>query len=500
MASLENPVLVGVSQHTQFKESRDLLDPIGLMIKAGEKAAEDAGVSLSRIAAAIDTVCVVNVFCWSYHQAPQMVAQGLGLSPAHFVYTAIGGNTPQRLVNHYARSIAAGECRAVLMTGAEAFYALRRMRKDGLENPWPAMVSPENISGDNREGTRAMENHYDLFLPSYMYPLFETALRASSGRSIENHERFMANLYEKLSRTAAQNPYAWSREFLTAEQLLHNATNRYIGYPYTMRMNANIDVDQSSAVIMMSEKVAASLGIEKTRWVYPLGGADFNNVWYVSSRQRFDDSPAIAEAATCALTQAGLSISDIDVFDLYSCFPSALQMAMNALGISENDPRPLTVTGGLAFFGGPGNNYTMHAIAAVVEQIRQNRKMKALVTANGWYNTKQAVGVYGDKPETGTWRTVDNFQIQKNIDNQALPELQEKASGVMTAEAYVIRHDRDDNPYLGTVIGRLQNDRRVLAHIRAGVSDLLDMEKNELAGKSGKVAYNDQAGYNFIEF
>lgn len=500
MASLEIPVLVGVSQHTQFKESKDLSDPIGLMIEAGRKAFDDTGVSPSRMAAAVDTVCVVNVFCWSYHQAPQMVAQGLGLSPAHFVYTAIGGNTPQRLVNQYARSIAAGECRAVLMTGGEAFYALRRMRKDGLENPWPAMVSPENISGDNREGTHALENHYDLFLPSFMYPLFETALRASSGRSIENHERFMANLYEKFSRTAAQNPYAWSRESLTADQLLHNKTNRYIGYPYTMRMNANIDVDQSSAVIMTSEKVAASLGIEKSRWVYPLGGADFNNVWYVSSRPRLDDSPAIAEAATCALAQAGLSISDIDIFDLYSCFPSAVQMAMHALGLPEKDPRPLTVTGGLAFFGGPGNNYTMHAIATVAEQIRQNRNIKALVTANGWYNTKQSVGVYGAKPGTGTWHTSDHLDIQKNINDQALPELQEKASGVMTVEAYVIRHDRDDNPSLGTVIGRLENGRRALAHIRADISDLLGMEKNELVGKSGRVVYDEETGHNLVEF
>lgn len=500
MAFSDIPILVGVSQHTQFKESGDLLDPISLMIQAGKKAVDDTGVPLSRIAAAIDTVCVVNIFCWSYRQAPQEVAHGLGLSPAHFVYTAIGGNTPQWLVNHYARSIAAGQCRAVLMTGAEAFYALRRMRKNGLENKWPEMVPPEKISGDQREGTHTLENQYDLFLPSFMYPLFETALRASSGRSVENHERFMANLYAKFSQTATRNPYAWSRESLTAEQLLRNETNRYIGYPYTMKMNANIDVDQSSAIMMTSEKVAASLGIEKSRWVYPLGGADFNNVWHVSSRPKLDDSPAIVHAANHALTQAGLSISDINIFDLYSCFPSAVQMAMSALGLNENDPRPLSVTGGLAFFGGPGNNYTMHAIAAVVEQIRQNRDIKALVTANGWYNTKQSVGVYGDKRETDAWQTSDNFQIQKNIDDQALPELQEKASGSMTVEGYVIRHNRNDQPYLGTVIGRLQNNRRTLAHIRAGVGDLLDMEKNELVGKSSRVVYDDRAGHNFVEF
>lgn len=499
MKSLEIPVLVGVSQHTQFKDSKDLLDPVNLMITSGEKAISDTGIPLSRLAPVIDTVCVVNIFCWNYRQAPQMVAHGLGLSPENFLYTAVGGNTPQLLVNHYARAIAAGACRAVLMTGAEAFYALRRMRKNGLQNHWPEFASPEKITGDNRDGTSPLENQYDLFLPSFMYPLFETALRVSSGRTNEKHNHFMAQVYERFSLIAARNPYAWSQESIAADQLLHHAINRYVGYPYTMRMNANIDVDQSAAVMMTSERIAASLGIDRSRWVYPLGGANFNNVWYVSSRPRLDDSPAIAEAAKCALTQAGLSIDDIDIFDLYSCFPSAVEMAMNALGLPENDPRPMTVTGGLAFFGGPGNNYTMHAIATVAEQIRQNRTVKALVTANGWYNTKQAIGIYGDKPDTGTWHERDDSPVQKMIDNQALPEPEKKASGVLTVEAYVIRHDRDDNPYLGTVIGRLQNGRRALAHIRADASDLLSMEKDELVGKSGTVAHDDRTGSNLLE-
>ena len=53
---------------------------------------------------------------------------------------------------------------------------------------------------------------------------------------------------------------------------------------------------------------------------------------------------------------ADCTISEIDAFDIYSCFPSAIQIACDEIGLDIDDPRNLTVTGGLPYFGGPGNN------------------------------------------------------------------------------------------------------------------------------------------------
>ena len=65
-----------------------------------------------------------------------------------------------------------------------------------------------------------------------------------------------------------------------------------------------------------------------------------------------------------ALEMAGLTIDDVAIVDLYSCFPSAVQLGAQSLGLDIN--RQLTRTGGLSFAGGPWNNYVMHSISTVV--------------------------------------------------------------------------------------------------------------------------------------
>ncbi len=265
-------------------------------------------------------------------------------------------------------------------------------------------------------------------------------------------------------------------------------------------MMANINVDQAAAVIMTSEADAQSLGIDRARWVYPMGGAELNNIWHVIRRPRLDDSPAITETTGFCLKQAGLALSDIGVFDLYSCFPSAVEISRRAIGIPEDDPRDLTVTGGLASFGGPGNNYTLHAIASVVERIRRDRRLKALVTANGWYNSKHAIGVYGAEPPDHPWEYREDAAIQQAIDAEALPEPVERAEGILTVEAYLIRHALDGRPERGTVIGRLPDGRRALADIDTDRQGLLKLEQMEGVGQTGKVRFDSLIKRNRITF
>jgi acetyl-CoA C-acetyltransferase len=261
---------------------------------------------------------------------------------------------------------------------------------------------------------------------------------------------------------------------------------------------ANINVDQSAALIMMSDRDADALGIDRSTWVYPMGGAELSNIWHVSQRPRLDDSPAITEAARLALEQSGLSLSDIGVFDLYSCFPSAVEIARQAIGIPENDQRALTVTGGLASFGGPGNNYTMHAIASVVDHIRRDRRLKAMVTANGWYNSKHAIGTYGAEPPDYPWDDRDDSAVQKAIDAETLPEPIERAEGLLTIEAYMVRYDQDGRPERATAICRLQDGCRALADISADIGDLRKLERIELVGKIGEAHYDAVSGRNWL--
>jgi acetyl-CoA C-acetyltransferase len=472
---------------------------MGLMIRACTMALDDAGSD--KIRDLIDALYVVNLFQWPYRDAPGMLSEALGIRPAGKYYTPIGGNTPQLLVNRACRALAAGTARAVLITGAEAIYSIRRAMAGKIVLDWPESSPPERIDGEDRPGVSQLEADYDLFFPAVMYPLFETALRASSGRSVSEHCEYLGRLWERFSRAAAGNPHAWVREPLSAREITEATPgNRCINYPYTKCMNANINVDQTAAVLMTTEETARRIGIDRAAWIYPLGGADFTDIWNVSRRPRLDASPAIGNASRLALTQAGLGLDDVDFFDLYSCFPSAVQIAMKEIGIAQDDPRELTLTGGLAFFGGPGNNYSLHGIASAVERIRKDRSKKAMVTANGWYITKHSVGVYGGDPPETHWTGRDDSPIQAGIDREALPEPVEKAEGELAVEAYVIRHGKDGSPTLGTVIGRLPDGRRALAHIDAGPGGLAEMERIEMVGRTGRLRSVSRKAGNLIRF
>jgi acetyl-CoA C-acetyltransferase len=493
------PVIIGAAQYTQRKGTEKPLDPLGLMVKTSLDALCDADEP--RLKDLIDCVYVINLFQWPYRDAPGMLSASLGINPAQAFYLPVGGNTPQLMVNKAARDLASGRCKAVLMTGAEAIYSIRSAMKGDIVLDWPQSAPPERIDGENTTGIDEIEELYDLILPSFMYPLFETSLRASDGRSPVEHLRYMGRSFERLSRVASQNQFAWSRRLLTAAEIATpTPDNRYIGYPYTKSMNANINVDQSAALILTTEDSARSLGISEDKWVYPTGGADLNDIWHVTRRPCLHESPAIRNASRIALEQADMTLEEIGVFDIYSCFPAAFDIARRAVGILEGDSRDLSVTGGMSFFGGPGNNYSMHAIATVVDLIRKDRSLKAMVTANGWYLTKHSVGIYAGSPSAHPWDDRDDSPLQRFIDAQAMPKPIERASGSLVVEAYVIRHDSAGKALSGTVVGRLGDGSRTLAYIDAGPEELLHMEKFELVGITGEVRHDELTRRNIARF
>jgi acetyl-CoA C-acetyltransferase len=152
-----------------------------------------------------------------------------------------------------------------------------------------------------------------------------------------------------------------------------------------------------------------------------------------------------------ALDAAGLSLGEIDRFDFYSCFPIAVFNVRDGLGIAADDPRPLTVTGGLPYFGGAGNNYSMHAVAAMVRALRAAPGAKGLVAANGGFLSKYSVGVYGAAP--APWRGFDSAAAQAEIDAWAVPAVA-PGEGAGRVETYTI--DYSGQAPVGIAVGRLE--------------------------------------------
>ncbi|MCE9622879.1 MAG: acetyl-CoA acetyltransferase [Actinomycetia bacterium] len=451
------PVLIGAGQFVHHATGLDdALDPATLMCEAIRRAATDAGLGGVPI---VDSIRVVSLLSWRYGDPALVVAQQLGLSPRETAATTMGGNSPQSLVNETALAIQRGELDIAILAGGEAWQSRGRSRKAGVELTWPK-APPDafpRVLGEDLEMNHPAERERGLLMPIQIYPMFETAIRAAAGRTVAEQQLLASDLWSRFSEVAAQNPAAWSRTARTAEDIrTPSATNRMIGFPYTKYMNSNNNVDMAAALIMCSAAKAKSLGIARDRWIFPHSGTDCHEHNYISNRWSFDQTPAIAIGGRDVLRLAGLTIDEVEVVDLYSCFPSAVQLGAQSLGLALD--RQLTRTGGLSFAGGPWNNYVMHAIATVMHDLRKRPGAHALVWANGGYATKHSFGVYGTNPPS----SFQHSRPQAEIDALPRRELADvaDATGSATIEAYTVMHNRDGEPETAFAACLLADGRR----------------------------------------
>jgi acetyl-CoA C-acetyltransferase len=455
------PVIVGAGQFLHHADGiDDALEPVALMERAVVEAAADAGLAGPPN---VDSIRVVSLFSWRYGNPAWVLADRLGLAAAELAYTSAGGNIPQTLVNKTALDLTAGRLDAAILVGGEAWRTRTRARRDGITLEWSRAADDEApvMIGADLDMTHPAEAERGVYLPVQIYPMFETAIRAAAGRSPDEHLVSISELWAGFSEVAAKNPYAWSRDVKSAEEIRTTSpNNRLVGLPYRKYMNSNNDVDMAAALIMATADTARRLGIAEDRWVFPHAGTDCHEHPYVSNRDSYARTPAIEIGGRRVLELAGLGIDDVALVDLYSCFPSAVQLGARSLGLPLADPgRPLTRTGGLCFAGGPWNNYVMHALATVVAELREQRHDSALIWANGGYATKHAFGVYATTPPVDGFR---HDEPQAEVD--ALPSRElaaaADAAGPVTIEAYTVMHGRDGTPEQAIATALLADGRR----------------------------------------
>ena len=452
------PVLIGVGQTLQRTDDLDeALDPSLMMCSAIGNATIDAGLQAIPNP---QSLRVVNLLTWKYGDPGYLIAQLLGLTPTETAYTPMGGQSPQGLVNVTAAEIQAGQLDLAILAGGEARRTRVRARNAERSLEWP--TAPEGqmprMIGDDLVLNHPSELARGLMMPVQIYPIFESAIRAASGASPEQHLQRISELWSRFSEVAARNPWAWSREERSAEEIrTPSPDNRMVGLPYTKYMNSNNDVDMAAAIIMCSAAKATSLGVPRDRWVFVHAGADCHEHPFVSNRWSFAHTPAIELGGQRALELAGCTIDDIALVDLYSCFPAAVQLGAQSLGLSLD--RQLTRTGGLSFAGGPWNNYVMHAIATMVADLRAEAGELGLVWANGGYVTKHAFGIYSTEPPVHGFRSE---HPQAEIDALPQRELAEMAdaAGPATVEAYTVMHSRDGEPETALAACLLADGRR----------------------------------------
>jgi acetyl-CoA C-acetyltransferase len=481
------PVIVGVGQASERigDPGYRLLSAVDLAAEAARQALADTAADPATVAAAIDTVAGVRQVEISTPGAasplgrsdnyPRSVANRLGVAPTRAILEVVGGQSPQHLVTELAGRIAEGGSQAALVFGAEATSTVLHFADAQGERP----DFTEHVEGDLEDrgfGLKGLVSPHHaahgLVGAPEQYALFDNARRARLKQSREEYARGIGELFAPFTKVAAGNPHAAARVERSADELTTvTEKNRMIADPYPRDVVARDKVNQGAAVLVVSVAVAERLGVPRDRWVFLHGHADLRERTLMR-REDLSRGPAAVLAAQHALDVAGIDVEDVATFDLYSCFPIAVSNVADGLGIAPDDPRGLTVTGGLPFFGGAGNNYSMHAIAETVQRMRATPGGYGFVGANGGLLSKYSVGIYSTTPVE--WRTDDSPRLQAEIDAWPAPEEARLADGWATIETWTINHTRRGP--IGIVIGRLEADgRRVLARSVDDDPGLLDL-------------------------
>lgn len=486
------PIIVGIGQLTQRTNDVDQArEPLDLISSAIRAAVTDTGVALLP---AVDALLVVNQISWLYDDLPRQISARLGMEPGYHFYSSWGGTQPTRLLDQAARRIAMGESRVVVVCGGEALRSCELFDRAGRQPPWTA-APPDGLSAsmrpiDPQAVVSAAAWQHGLRMPINVYPLYENRLRYAAALSTADNQRWSAELWSGLSRVAATNPAAWYGSAVPPEQIVAVSTeNRMICHPYPKLMNALMAVDQAAAVVLTDTDMARQLGIPEEHWIYIWGGRGAHEQPDFLLRPDYERSEAMELVLDETLAMAARTINEIDVLELYSCFPCVPKLAIRHLGLDHT--RPISVAGGLTFFGGPGNNYMLHAAVAMAAALRRGDGQHGLLYGQGGYVTyhhalvlARAARPDGYSPDE--WAN----ERQTRLEARPVPELDETPSGRATIETYTVVYDRHGEYQTGIIVGRLAHGARFVANTPpddlASLRRLVDPHA-QLIGANGRV-------------
>jgi acetyl-CoA C-acetyltransferase len=422
---------------------------------------------------------------------PRAIARRVGANPEHAIHEVVGGDRPQRLVGELAAEIAAGRSKLAAIAGAEALSTMRALLARGEMRDWSehrrgdeedrgigpevtSMFDPVQAPGRQRSYRHTHEDRgpgpegeladlglsarpsevraqvfdpqldrgpglegiadrtalkHGVAAPIFAYPLAENVRRERLGMSLADYRLEIGRLFAPFTQIAAANPHSAAPKAWSAEELATlTERNRLVAEPYGRLVVARDQVNQGAAIVLASAGEARRLGIPEERWVHIHSVADCAEPTLLG-RENIEQSPAAVAAISSALEIAQTDWEKLSGSDLYSCFAIPVFNLLDAFGLDRDDPRGWTLTGGLPFFGGAGNNYSSHAIAEAVVRCRAAPGAKVLVGANGGTMSKYAAGVYSTTPadwSQSRWQSLDKikpkFAVLDAFDGEAAVE------------------------------------------------------------------------------
>jgi acetyl-CoA C-acetyltransferase len=485
------PCVIGVAQRTWHLSGTDQApEPLEMLAEVVSAAAGDAQATGGggAVLAAVESLRAVYCMSWPYDDLPGRVVERLGISPRDERYSGIGGTVPQTLLSDAAEAMGRGELDVAVACGAEALDTKRRLKKADQKPAW-SHRHPEQQPFPFEAPFHPAEVAHEVFHAWLTFAVRDVARRARFGIPPDEYRRRIGQVLAPLTEIAANNPYAWFPTARSVDELIEpTPDNRMVGYPYTKNTVAVMDVDMAAAVVLATHEAADRLGVPADQRVYLRGWAYGEDPVYLAEHADLAQSAAMTRVFDEALGRAGAVELEVRHFDLYSCFASSIHFACDALGLDPREPRrPLSVTGGLPYAGGPASNYLSHSIAAMAEALRADPGAIGMVTGVGMHMTKHVAGVYSTEPDEDPPPVV--LPPTHAPETVAIVDTYE---GPASIEAYSVVHGRDGEAQWGLVVVDLP-DNAGRAYGRVDDPGLLAaMEAEEWVGRRVHLTPDDK--------
>ena len=486
MVADNTPVIIGVGQYSERvgEPGYEALSYMDLGGRALAAAIGNAGAS-GAVADAIDTLAAIRAFEMSRpgkeppfggpDNIPGALAKRVGACPQRLILSPTGGQTNQQYVGEFAAAIAAGDSQCAVIVGSEVISTALALAAKGEKPDWS-----EAIGGEFEDRGYGIDGMMEPALFAHgatgaipLYAIAENARRAKLGLGLEEYRLRIGELFAPFTKVAAANPHAAAPVERSAEELATvTDRNRIVAEPYPRMTVARDQVNQAAAIIIASAAKARELGVPEDKWVH-IHAVTSATELELSERPDLSANPASIASVERALEIAGKGMEDMAFLDFYSCFAIPVFNQCDHFGLSANDPRGLTLTGGLPFFGGAGNNYSAHAICEAVERVRAHRGQFALVGANGGWMSKYATGIYSTEPADWSGERVAALPKASNGVARSNDPFDQA-----TVESYTINYSKTGSDAVW--IGRNADGARVV-----GIADLSD-EATRAAFESGE--------------
>ena len=377
------PVLVGVG-------TAALAAPVTeLMTQAAVAAAQDAGApgllgKIERIAQPQGS--------WSLADPARTVAQRIGAERAATWRYELGVSQ-QEIVNDALEAIASGQADVVLVLGGEA----RAFERDAGPEADPGRP-PDHTVTRQPDFVAPVELAAGIVWPPVQqYALIDTALAAHEDQDGPAHRAEVAGLWARFNEAARTNPLAaFPAPRSAADIETATVKNRPLAFPYNRWHASQWTVDQAAALLLCSAEQANAAGVPLDRWIFPHVALHSSHAITLCARRDLQAWPAMEVLGEAAARHLGHPLRDIELTEVYSCFPAAVRVQQRALGLDPGGTP--TVTGGMTFAGGPFNNYVYQSTAAMVDLLRANPDRLGLVTTVCGMLSKPGLAVWSATP------------------------------------------------------------------------------------------------------